>query len=273
MSRPVRIHAIQTGTVQVRTRQLRGSGPGMVRGLRTLADRHWTDPLPIYAWLIEHDDGPILVDTGETSRAGEPGYFPRWHPYFRRAVRMQVEPGQELGPQLERIGVTASDIRTVVLTHLHTDHAGGLHHVREHEVLVTRVELARASGLRGQLNGYLPHRWPAGARLQPVDLDDGPYGPFPESRRIAPGVHAIATAGHTPSHMSVVVEHGDRLTVIAGDVSYTEQLMLDGATDGVCPNPREAEETIGRMRELVAGSNATYLPSHDPRSEARLSSQ
>jgi glyoxylase-like metal-dependent hydrolase (beta-lactamase superfamily II) len=266
----VRIHAIQTGTVQVRTKQLRGSGPGPIRGLRTVLDRHWTDPLPIYAWLIEHEEGPILVDTGETARASEPGYFPRWHPYFRRAVRAHVKADEELGPQLERAGVSPADIRTVVLTHLHTDHAGGLHHVTRHPVLVHRPELARASGLRGKLNGYLPHRWPADARLQPLDLEDTPYGPFPQSKRLASGVHAIATPGHTPGHISVVAESGDRVVVLAGDASYTEELMLQGATDGVCPDPREAEETIRRMQELVTESNAIYLPSHDPDGAARL---
>jgi glyoxylase-like metal-dependent hydrolase (beta-lactamase superfamily II) len=245
----------------------------MVRGLRTIADRHWTDPLPIHAWLIEHEDGPILVDTGETARAGDPGYLPRWHPYFRRAVRMHVTPDEELGPQLARIGLGPADVRTVVLTHLHTDHAGGLHHVAEHEILVDRAELRRAGGFRGQLNGYLPHRWPAGVRLKAIDLDDGPYGPFPKSMRLARGVHAIATPGHTRGHISVVVEDDAGPTILAGDVSYTEGLMLEGATDGVCPNPREAAETIGRMRELVTGSDATYLPSHDPESAARLSSR
>ena len=64
-------------------------------------------------------------------------------------------------------------------------------------------------------------------------------------------MHAIATPGHTPAHVSVVVEDDAGPTILAGDVSYTERLMLEGATDGVCPNPREAAETIRRIALLT----------------------
>ena len=51
-------------------------------------------PVPIYAWAIETVDGVIIVDTGETAQTREPGYFPRLHPYFRLAVRLDVTPEQ-----------------------------------------------------------------------------------------------------------------------------------------------------------------------------------
>ena len=47
------------------------------------------------------------------------------------------------------------------MTHLHTDHAGGLHHFPDSEILVSRRELAYASGLLGRLRGYPNQRWPA----------------------------------------------------------------------------------------------------------------
>ena len=112
-------------------------------------DREWTEPLPIYAFAIEHPEGVIVVDTGESAGASEPGYFPRWHPVFRLAVREWVEPEQEIGPQLEQLGIRPNDVRRVVMTHLHTDHAGGLHHFPNTEILVTPAEIAYASGRHG----------------------------------------------------------------------------------------------------------------------------
>jgi glyoxylase-like metal-dependent hydrolase (beta-lactamase superfamily II) len=41
---------------------------------------------------------------------------------------MNVRPEDEIGPQLRSMGITQEDIKTLILTHFHTDHAGGLHH-------------------------------------------------------------------------------------------------------------------------------------------------
>ena len=121
----MKIHAIQTGTVQIKVSQRVGRGRGSMRLVNTLLDRSWTEPLPIYAWAIETAEGVIVVDTGETVRTREPGHIPGWHPYFRLAVWFDIAPEQEIGPQLRQIGIRPGDVRTVILTHLHTDHAGG----------------------------------------------------------------------------------------------------------------------------------------------------
>jgi glyoxylase-like metal-dependent hydrolase (beta-lactamase superfamily II) len=180
----VKIHAIQTGTVRIKPSQRVGRGRGVLRQVNILLDRSWTEPLPIYAWAIQTDEGVIVVDTGETARTSEPDYFPHWHPYFRLAVRVDVTPEQEVGPQLLGIGIRPDDVRTVILTHLHTDHAGGLHHFPRSEILVCDEELRLAKGFAGRLRGYLPNRWPVWFTPRPIDFVPEPFGPFDRSERV-----------------------------------------------------------------------------------------
>jgi glyoxylase-like metal-dependent hydrolase (beta-lactamase superfamily II) len=268
----MKIHAIQTGTVAVKSRQPEGRGNGTRRILNTFVDREWTDPLPIYAFAIEHPEGVILVDTGETARTAEGGYFPAWHPYFRFGVREWVAPGEEIGPQLERLGIAAADIRWVVLTHFHTDHAGGLHHFPHNEILASRADIAIASGRAGRVRGYPNRRFPTWLDPTPVDLAARPFGPFPQSLPLtkAGDVTLIPLHGHTPGQLGVAVEDGEETVLLAGDASYSEALMLRGAVDGVAPDEGAARETIRRIQALAAERPTVYLVAHDPGTPARL---
>ena len=75
-----------------------------------LIDRNWTDWLPTFAWVIEHDEGVIVVDTGQAAhlllehgRSLNP--FLRWEFLFR------IEPEEEVGPQC---GHSVSDHETSI---------------------------------------------------------------------------------------------------------------------------------------------------------------
>jgi len=202
------IHALQTGTVAIKERQRRGVGHGTRRRVNTLLDRAWTEPLPIYAWAIEHPEGLIVVDTGETARALEPGYFTRWNPYFRLGVRAWVRPEEEIGERLRALGLPPAEVRWLVLTHLHTDHAGGLAHFPTAEILVTRTEYtAAAGGRRPRPGARLPPAAPARVvRAPPCPLRRWAGRPLPAEppaharRRRAPcadaGPHRRPPIGH-----------------------------------------------------------------------------
>lgn len=266
------VHAIKTGSVEVKRRQRAGRGGRRTRLLATMLDRTWVGPLPIYAWVIEHPEGLILVDTGETALATEPGYFPRWHPYFRFAVREDVERDEEIDRKLESRGLPIADVRWVIMTHLHTDHAGGLHHFPHSEILVTTAELKAAAGRAGRVRGYVNRRFPSWFDPHPIELERSPVGPFPESSPVTRDgrVRIVPTYGHTPGHASVLVLGDDETLCIAGDASYTQELMLAGIVDGVAPDPRAARASLANVRAFCLETGAIYLPSHDPGSGHRL---
>lgn len=276
----MKVHAVQTGTVRVHERQRTGQGRGVARFARTLLDRQWTEPLPIYVWVIEHPEGLIVVDTGETARASQRGYFPRWHPYYRLAVREDVHESEEIGPRMRGMGLSPGDVRWVVLTHLHTDHAGGLHHFPGAEILVSATEYAAARGLSGKLRGYLPHRWPgwfgpielafdSSSTPESIDLQGTPLTD-------AGDVRIVPTPGHTAGHLSVLVDEGPQTLFLAGDASYTERNLIEGIADGVSPvgaGETTAGRTLAAIRKFAMTTPTVYLPSHDPDAARRLTTR
>jgi N-acyl homoserine lactone hydrolase len=266
-----KLHAICTGLVQVRKAQMIGKGHGIARAINMLTDKEWTEWLPIYAWVIEQGNRVVLVDTGETARVHELGYHPRWHPFYRRAARFKVAPEDELGPQLRNLGIKTSDVHSVILTHLHTDHAGGLAHVVGCRTWVHSAEWASAKGMMGRLNGYLPNRWPKWWRPESLQFRDRSVGPFSKSATISEDeeILIISTPGHTPAHVSVLVQ-GSPSVFLAGDTSYTQSLLIEGKVDGVSPNEKVSRQTLGLIREFARQQPLVYLPSHDPDSVTRL---
>ncbi|HSL64456.1 MAG TPA: MBL fold metallo-hydrolase [Gaiellaceae bacterium] len=129
----------------------------------------------------------------------------------------------------------------------------------------------------GRARGYVNQRFPdwLRLRLRPLELGDGPFGPFPSSRRLtaAGDVVALPAAGHTPGQLAVAVLDGDATILIAGDSSYTQDTMLRGIVDGVAPDDADASVTLDRIRSYALATPTIYLPSHDPDTAERLASR
>lgn len=270
----MKIHPIQTGTVVIKKNQQVGKGVGVMRLLNMLFGSEWTASLPILAWVIDHPEGIFIVDTGETSRTTtQPDYFPRWHPYYRLAVRITVTPEDEIGPQLHKLGIQPADVKMVILTHLHTDHAGGLHHFPKSDVYVHSAELVAARSLAGRImNGYLPHRWPTWFSPKPFAFHAEQVGSFDQVQYMtgARDVMIVPTPGHTPNHVSVIVWQDGVSFFLAGDTTYSEQFLLDRQVDGVSPNKSRSLRTIDQILKYITLERTVYLPTHDPGAMQRL---
>jgi glyoxylase-like metal-dependent hydrolase (beta-lactamase superfamily II) len=195
----IKVTAIQTGTVQIKAAQATGK-PGrsaLGRKIDIFRDLKWLPP---------------LIDTGDTAQNSTPGYLPRWHPFFRYEVSVNVAPDEEIGVQLDRLGIDCrKDLKAVILTHMHHDHAGGLHHFPHNRILVPREGWRFADGLKGKLAAYLPQRWPVWLRPELLDLNGPAVGPFPSTFSLTADkrVFLVPTPGHIVGHVSVIVRDHD----------------------------------------------------------------
>jgi len=267
------IHAISTGRVRITRSWQIGRADDSMRLAHTLFDSHFTDWLPIYCFAIEHPEGLVVVDTGIPTQANKPIWFPPWMRLVQRAAYFDaMTPEDEIGPQLQGRGLSTQDVRWVVLTHLHQDHDGGLHHFPNAEIMIAGSEWSAAIGLNGRLKGYLNQRWPKWFSPTLVGFNDADYHSFPSSHSLTRrgDIRLVPTHGHSAGHMSVLLEEADHVVCFAGDASYSQQLMLDQQIDGVSPDIQAAQQTHRRIRQFVRATPTVYLPAHDPDSGERL---
>ncbi len=251
----MQIHPLTTGTVRIKTAMARGRGRGAARFARTLLDRSYTGELPIHAWLIEHPEGPILVDTGELSTARD-----------MPIARFSITRDQEIDRQLQALGLDPGELRRVLLTHLHGDHMNGLARLPGVEVMVNAEAINRGAARKLARLGIAPKL---------LHLRDEPFGAFPRSAPVTGDgrVVALPIPGHARGQIAVAVIDEDCHVLLAGDSAYTQQQLLDLQVDGVSISARAA---IRSMRTIIehARDNATvFLPSHDPEAAARLAAR
>ena len=153
---------------------------------------------PVYGWAVDGPEGTILVDTGMVDST--PELDQEWAPV--------------LLPWPDLRGVVA-----VINTHLHFDHCGGNRRFAGLPTYVQRVELETAVA-----PDYLEEwvRFPGESYVE-VDGD----------AELFPGVSVLFTPGHSAGHQSVVVQTGDGVVVLGGDVTYSMRELVDGATPSI----------------------------------------
>ncbi len=144
----------------------------------------------VYGYVVRHDHGLILLDTGlgRGDAETEDWYRPR-----------RVALPEALGT----VGVTLDEIEAVVNCHLHFDHCGGNPLLAGTPVICQRRELAVAR--RG---GYTMEHL--------VDFRGSTYDLLDGEAEIRPGLHVIPTPGHVDGHQSLVAVCEDGSVVLAG---------------------------------------------------------
>ncbi|SHI23943.1 Metallo-beta-lactamase superfamily protein [Sporobacter termitidis DSM 10068] len=107
--------------------------------LATVVDKHpeaeWTE-IPVNTFLIDHPDGLVLFDTACDPK----GMSDNWPASSKLVSPYEAPEGGYLHERLEQLKVKPEDVKYVVMSHLHTDHAGCLSLFKNAEVFVNETE-------------------------------------------------------------------------------------------------------------------------------------
>lgn len=216
-------------------------------------------------FYIEADARKIMLDTGPSS--GE--HANRWH----KETGPHILPNHESFIQLEKkIGVHPEEIDTILLTHLHWDHAYHMEKYPKAKIYVARDELNFALNPIPPFY-YIYEHWQAGltpfflsSMNRMVQLDMAPY-------KITEHVTAIPLPGHSPGHMGAIVETGSGPYVLAGDAIVSRQNLmplperkLPFRMPGLFMDFQAQWRSIEKIMEIVKGDSTRVLANHDPES-------
>lgn len=267
----VRLHPLLTG-------QMRGPEPWFLREPGRMAWRRafglgvkrddWLS-VPVPAFLVEHPGaGAMLIDTGfHSSVAVKPGEnLGRLSRFTFKDIEMTQD--QAVSAQLRSRGIEESQVKVVLMTHLHIDHASAISDFPEATFVVSKTEWAAGTS-QGQFHGYVTRQFDHAFDYRLLDFEGDGAESFAGFARAFDlfgdgSVHMVYTPGHTLGHTSVVLRTEGGEVLVAADAMYLRRTL----DDTHLPYRTEDEHLFRRsLREIQQYAretpDAVIIPGHD----------
>jgi glyoxylase-like metal-dependent hydrolase (beta-lactamase superfamily II) len=232
-----------------------GLAPDDLAAARTEFPGVYTDDgrwrLRVRAWLIRHDGGVLLFDTGI---GGADAPAQAWAPVTG-----------SVADEIRKLDVATSDVGTVAISHVHDDHIGGtlddggapLCPNARYVIQRADVEWQRAHAQDG----------PGAARgwLQVAAIEDaGALDSVEGEHVLSPGLTLRPAPGHTPGHQVLIIAEGDNRMLVSADAwNHPLQIRQPDGASGSDEDPASAAATRRMLlADLEAHPGTVVAPTH-----------
>ncbi|MEO0773204.1 MAG: N-acyl homoserine lactonase family protein [Pseudomonadota bacterium] len=225
------------------------------RNARTRADSFQFDDnhdaphaMDYFMWLLRRGDEVILVDTGydeeEAAARGRP---------------IRLNPVEALAP----FGITPEAVAHVIVTHLHYDHAGGLHLFPNATLHMQAAEMAFATG-PCMCHDTLRAPFTAGHVCEAVRrLYSGKVRFYKGDAEVAEGVTVHCIGGHSRGLQAVRVRTQAGWMVLASDAAHYYENVFSGKPFPIVVDLEDMQDGFETLKRL-ASAPGLIVPGHDP---------
>ena len=218
---------------------------------RMLSQRGSTEEIsfPVPSWVVQHPQGTVVFDVGlHPALADGPESLGRLANMFTP----QLEPGGTISGRLEEHDVDPSSNLTVVLSHCHFDHVGGLCELPNARVIIQADEWIAATGDADV--AYDRSLYDLGHDMLKIV---GAHDLFGDGM-----VACIPTPGHTCGHQSLRVITATGPVILTADACYFSHTLDDNLLP---PFGFDLEQQLASLdllrRQRAVGT--TIVPGHD----------
>ncbi|RFP12282.1 MBL fold metallo-hydrolase [Duganella sp. BJB488] len=197
-----------------------------------------------------------------------------------KLVLIDTGAGNLFGPTLGKLlanlkasGYQPEQVDEVLITHMHPDHVGGLaaNGQAAFPNATVRADRHDADYWLSQAN---MDKAPADSKgfFQGAMASVGPYAasqhlkPFDGATEITPGIRAVASYGHTPGHISYLVESKGKKLLLVGDLIHAGAVQFDHpeVTIGFDSDPKAAAAARHQFFTAAAKDGTLIGAAHLP---------
>lgn len=205
-------------------------------------------PMDYFIWVIKNEDDIIVVDTGYDAAEAK-----------RRDRAILREPAEALAG----IGIRAEDVNTVIITHLHYDHAGGFAQFPNATFHMQVAEMAYATG-PCMCHDTLRMPFTADHICQAVQhIYSGRVVFHDGDSRIADGVTVHCVGGHSRGLQVVRAKTESGWLCLASDATHFYENVFSGKPFPIVVDLENMLSGFARLQEL-ASDRRLIVPGHDP---------